>query len=61
VYDYIIELFRTQAEVILNHVIPNVRGIGEGEAMQRNIRNFNLAADRPTTFHLANRSVREVT
>jgi hypothetical protein len=35
VYDYIIKLCRTQAEVILYHVNPNVRGIGEGEPRHR--------------------------
>jgi hypothetical protein len=35
VYDYITKLFRTQAEVILNHVNPNVPGIGQGEAGHR--------------------------
>jgi hypothetical protein len=34
-YDYITKLCRTQAEVILNRVNPNVRGIGQGEAMRR--------------------------
>jgi hypothetical protein len=32
-YDYIIELCRTQAEVILNHINPDLSGIGQGEAM----------------------------
>jgi hypothetical protein len=40
VYDYKIKLFRTQTEVILNHVNPNVRGIGEGEAMKRKYMRF---------------------
>jgi hypothetical protein len=35
VYDYITKLRRTQAEVILNHVNPNVRGTGQGEAMHK--------------------------
>jgi hypothetical protein len=35
VYDYITKLCRTQAEVILNHVNSNVRGIGQREARQR--------------------------
>jgi hypothetical protein len=33
VYDYKIKLCRTLAEVILNHVDPNVRGTGQGKAM----------------------------
>jgi hypothetical protein len=33
VYDYVTKLFRTQAEEILNHRHPIVRGIEEGEAM----------------------------
>jgi hypothetical protein len=34
VYEYITKSCRTQAEVILYHVNPNVRGIGQGEAME---------------------------
>jgi hypothetical protein len=30
VYDYINKLCRTQAEVVLKHVNPNVRGVGQG-------------------------------
>jgi hypothetical protein len=32
VYDFITKLCRKQAEVIQNHVNPNVRNIGQGEA-----------------------------
>jgi hypothetical protein len=32
VYDYITKLCSTQAEVIQNHINPNVHGIGQGEA-----------------------------
>jgi hypothetical protein len=32
VYDYINTLCRTALEIILNHVTPNARGIGQGEA-----------------------------
>jgi hypothetical protein len=35
VCDYITKLCRTQAEVILSHVNPNVRGIGQREARHR--------------------------
>jgi hypothetical protein len=35
VYDYITKLCRRQAEVILNHRNPIVRGIRQGEAMHR--------------------------
>jgi hypothetical protein len=35
VYDYITILCRAGAKVILNHINKNVRGIGQGEAMQR--------------------------
>jgi hypothetical protein len=31
-YNYITKVSRTQAEVILTHVNPNVHGIGQGEA-----------------------------
>jgi hypothetical protein len=34
-YDYITELCRTQAEVILNYINPNVHGTGQGEARHR--------------------------
>jgi hypothetical protein len=42
VYDYITKLCRTQAEVILNHVNPSVRGIGQGEAMHRKYKRLKL-------------------
>jgi hypothetical protein len=32
-YDYVNKLFRIEAEVILNHVNPKVRGIGQGETI----------------------------
>jgi hypothetical protein len=41
-YDYIIKLCRTQAEVILNYVNPNLRGIGQGEAMHRKYKRLKL-------------------
>jgi hypothetical protein len=41
-YDYIIKLCRTQAEVILNHRNPTVRGIGKGEAMHRKYKRLIL-------------------
>jgi hypothetical protein len=34
-YGYIAKLCRTQEEVILNNVNPNVHGIGQGEARHR--------------------------
>jgi hypothetical protein len=37
VYDYITKLCRTQAEVILNHVNPNVHGIGQGETRHKKV------------------------
>jgi hypothetical protein len=33
--DYITKLCRAPAEVIVNHVNPNVLGVGQGEAMHR--------------------------
>jgi hypothetical protein len=33
VHDYITKLCRTQEEVIINNVNPNVYGIGQGEVM----------------------------
>jgi hypothetical protein len=42
VYDYITKLRRTQAEVILNHRNPIVRGIVQGEAMHRKYKRLKL-------------------
>jgi hypothetical protein len=42
VHDYITKLCRTQAEVILNHRNPNVRGSGQGEAMHRKYNSLKL-------------------
>jgi hypothetical protein len=54
VYDYITKLCRTQAEVILNHVNPNVRGIGQEEAMHSKYNGLKLgggqAYDRSAQF-----------
>jgi hypothetical protein len=50
--DYITKLCRTQAEVILNHVIPNVRDIGQEKLGTGSTRGLKLAAVRPTTVHL---------
>jgi hypothetical protein len=41
-YDHITELCRTQAEVILNHVNPNVHVIGRGEARWRKYKGLNF-------------------
>lgn len=41
-YDYITKLHRTQAEVILNHINPNVCGIGHGEARHRKYKSLKL-------------------
>jgi hypothetical protein len=35
-------LYRTQAEVILNHVDPNLRGIGQREARHRKYKGLKL-------------------
>jgi hypothetical protein len=59
VYDYVTKLCGTQAEVILNHVHPNVHGIGHGEARHRKYKRLKLG-DRPTTVHLTNCSFRVV-
>jgi hypothetical protein len=42
VYDYIKTSFRKQAEVIQNHLNPNVRAIGQGEAMDRKHKRLKL-------------------
>jgi hypothetical protein len=50
-YDYIILLCRTKAEVNLNHVNPNVRDIGQGEVRHRKYKRRKVdggqAHDRP--------------
>jgi hypothetical protein len=42
VYDCIIKLWRTQAEVILNHGKPIVRGIGQGKAVHNKYKSLKL-------------------
>jgi hypothetical protein len=42
VYDYITKLCRTRAEVLLNHVNLNVRGIGQGEVFHRKYKRLKL-------------------
>jgi hypothetical protein len=42
VYDCITELCRRQSEVILNHEIPNVRTIGQGETRHRKHKRLKL-------------------
>jgi hypothetical protein len=42
VYDYITKLCRRQAEVNLNHENPNIRAIGQGEAMRRKYKRLKL-------------------
>jgi hypothetical protein len=42
VYDFITKLCRQQAEVIQNHVNPNVRNIGQGEARHRKYKRLKL-------------------
>jgi hypothetical protein len=42
VYDFITKLCRQQAEVIQNHVNPNIRNIGQGEAQHRKYKRLKL-------------------
>jgi hypothetical protein len=42
VYDYTTKLCRAQAEVIPNHVNPNIHGIGQGEARHRKYKRLKL-------------------
>jgi hypothetical protein len=51
VYDYITKLCRRQAQVTQNHENEHVRSIEQGEAIHRNVRGFNLAVDKLTTFN----------
>jgi hypothetical protein len=43
-YDYITKLCRLQAEVILNHVNPNVHGTEKGEATHRKYTRLKLGS-----------------
>jgi hypothetical protein len=42
VYDYVIKLFRQQADVIQNHENKHVRSIGQGEARRRKYKRLKL-------------------
>jgi hypothetical protein len=42
VYDYIIKLYRQQAEVIQNHNNENVRNTGQGEAQHKKYKKLKL-------------------
>jgi hypothetical protein len=47
-YDYISKLCRAQAELILNHVNPNVHGVEQGEARHKKFGSgqfYNYSAD----------------
>jgi hypothetical protein len=46
VYDYVTKLCSTWADVILNHVNPNVRGIEHGKARHRKCRRLKLGGGR---------------
>jgi hypothetical protein len=60
VYDYITKLCKTQAELILNYVNPNVHRTGQGEASTGSIRSLNLVVVRPMTVQLTNCSFKVV-
>jgi hypothetical protein len=49
-YNYATKLCRTQAEVILNHVNPNIRGAGQ-EARHRKCKGLKLGGGQ--TYHLS--------
>jgi hypothetical protein len=42
VYDFITKWCRQQAEVIQNHLNPNVRNIGQGEAQHKKYKRLKL-------------------
>jgi hypothetical protein len=42
VYDCVTKLCRTEAEIILNRINPNVRGTGPGEARHRKYKRLKL-------------------
>jgi hypothetical protein len=52
IYDYISKLCRRQAEVIKNHPNPNVRAIGQGEAIHRKYKRLKLGGGQ--AYHLSN-------
>jgi hypothetical protein len=62
VYDYITKLCRIHAELILNHVNPNVRGTGQGEDRHRKYRRLKLGFGQacPMTVQLTNCSFRVI-
>jgi hypothetical protein len=47
-YDYITKLCKSQAELIINHVNPNVHGVEQGDARNRKFGSgqvYNHSAD----------------
>jgi hypothetical protein len=49
-YDYVTKLCRAQAEVILNHVNPKLRGIEQGETRHEKYRDIFRAIDEFTAL-----------
>jgi hypothetical protein len=47
VYDYITKFCSTLAEVILNHVNPNIRGIGQGETRNGKHKRLKFDSSQP--------------
>jgi hypothetical protein len=60
VYDCITKLCRTQAEIVVNFINPNVRCAGQEKLVIGSIRGSNLASVKPTTVQPTNCSVRVV-
>jgi hypothetical protein len=50
VYDYVIKLCRTHAEVLLNHVNSNVHGIVQGQARHKKYQRLKLGSGRTYDF-----------
>jgi hypothetical protein len=54
VYDHITKSCRKQAEVIHNHLNPNMHATGQGEAMHRKYkRKYNLAEVKPAAVRVS--------
>jgi hypothetical protein len=59
-YDFIAKLCRSQAEVIPNHLNPNVRGVDKNKAWIKSKRGLNLVAVRPVTIQVTNCTFRAI-
>jgi hypothetical protein len=54
VYDYITKLCRARAQAISNHINPNVRVIGQGEAMHKKYKRLKFGGGQAYEIQLTN-------